>query len=65
MYELGVYIPEDGILHSRRRETLKSYRFFFYMKLVSFENSDVMEYPDAELCNRLLKAGSSRIFPFT
>jgi hypothetical protein len=24
-YELGSYIPEDGILHSDRRETLKSY----------------------------------------
>jgi hypothetical protein len=25
-YELGFYIPEDGILHSYRRENLKSYR---------------------------------------
>jgi hypothetical protein len=24
-YELGCYVPEDGILHSRRRENLKSY----------------------------------------
>jgi hypothetical protein len=24
-YELGFYIPEDGILHSHRLETLKSY----------------------------------------
>jgi hypothetical protein len=24
-YELGFYIPEDGNLHSRRRELLKSY----------------------------------------
>jgi hypothetical protein len=24
-YELGFYIPEDGILHSHRREILKSY----------------------------------------
>jgi hypothetical protein len=24
-YENGFYIPEDGILHSYRRETLKSY----------------------------------------
>jgi hypothetical protein len=23
-YELGIYIPEDGILHSHRRENLKS-----------------------------------------
>jgi hypothetical protein len=24
-YELGIYIPEDDILHSHRRENLKSY----------------------------------------
>jgi hypothetical protein len=24
-YELGFYTPEDGILHSHRREHLKSY----------------------------------------
>jgi hypothetical protein len=24
-YELGFYIPEDGILHSSRRESLKCY----------------------------------------
>jgi hypothetical protein len=24
-YELGYYIPEDGILHCHRRENLKSY----------------------------------------
>jgi hypothetical protein len=24
-YELGFYIPEDGILHSHRREKLESY----------------------------------------
>jgi hypothetical protein len=24
-YELGFYIPEDGILHSHRRENVKSY----------------------------------------
>jgi hypothetical protein len=25
MYELGFYIPEDGILHSHRRENFKSF----------------------------------------
>jgi hypothetical protein len=25
-YDLGLHIPEDGILHSDRRENLKSYR---------------------------------------
>jgi hypothetical protein len=24
-YELGVYIPDDDILHSQRRENFKSY----------------------------------------
>jgi hypothetical protein len=27
-YELGFYIPEDGTLHSRRRENLKTYISF-------------------------------------
>jgi hypothetical protein len=26
-YELRLYIPEDDILHSHRRENLKSYKF--------------------------------------
>jgi hypothetical protein len=26
-YELGFYIPEDGIIHSHRREDLKSYMY--------------------------------------
>jgi hypothetical protein len=26
-YELGFYIPENGILHSYRRENLKSYKY--------------------------------------
>jgi hypothetical protein len=25
-HELGFYIPEDGILHSHRRENLRSFR---------------------------------------
>jgi hypothetical protein len=28
-YELGVYIPEDGILHSHRLENLKYYNHLF------------------------------------
>jgi hypothetical protein len=31
-YELGFFIPEDGILHNHRRENLKS-----YIQLVGFE----------------------------
>jgi hypothetical protein len=27
-YELGFYIPEDGVLHSHCRETVKSYNIF-------------------------------------
>jgi hypothetical protein len=27
-YELGFYIPEDALLHSHRRENLKSYTIF-------------------------------------
>jgi hypothetical protein len=26
MYEVGLYAPEDGILHSNRRENFKSYK---------------------------------------
>jgi hypothetical protein len=29
-YELGFYIPEDGILHSHRRENLKPYIVYVY-----------------------------------
>jgi hypothetical protein len=28
-YELGFYIPEDGILHTHCRESLKSYMGFY------------------------------------
>jgi hypothetical protein len=29
-YELGFYIPEDGILHNQRRENIKSFFSFYY-----------------------------------
>jgi hypothetical protein len=32
-YELGFYIPEDGILHSHRRENLKSYNLLILVFL--------------------------------
>jgi hypothetical protein len=32
-YELGFYIPEDGILHSHRRENLRSHILYFYTHL--------------------------------
>jgi hypothetical protein len=34
-YELGSYIPDDDILHSDRRENLKSYRSPFGSYLVA------------------------------
>jgi hypothetical protein len=36
-YELGIYIPEDGILHSHSRENLKAYTF---VNQVKRENGD-------------------------
>jgi hypothetical protein len=39
-YELGVYIPEDDIPHSHRRENLKSYHKIGFMRLPS-----VMRHP--------------------
>jgi hypothetical protein len=34
-YELGFYIPEDDILHSSRRENLKSYRHNLVSALIA------------------------------
>jgi hypothetical protein len=31
-YELGFYIPEDGILHSDSRENLKSYNIEIFLE---------------------------------
>jgi hypothetical protein len=31
-YELGFYIPEDGILHSHRRENLTLYNYHNYSR---------------------------------
>jgi hypothetical protein len=33
-YELGLSIPEDGSLHSHRRENLKSYKFLYVIRPV-------------------------------
>jgi hypothetical protein len=35
-YELGFYIPGDGILHSHRRENLKSYLFVSFLLFVFY-----------------------------
>jgi hypothetical protein len=37
-YELGFYIPEDDILHSDRRENLKSYRMILLKVFLSVPN---------------------------
>jgi hypothetical protein len=39
-YELGFYIPEDGILHSHRRENVKSY-ILIVILLYNLEKLDV------------------------
>jgi hypothetical protein len=54
-YELGFYIPQDAILHSDRRERLKSYD-------MSVRQRDVIEFlvkegiPAAEIHQRLQRA---------
>jgi hypothetical protein len=35
--ELGFYIPEDDILHSHRREILKSYIYVYYFIILSLQ----------------------------
>jgi hypothetical protein len=32
-YELGFYIADDGILHSRRRENVKSYKILYRLSV--------------------------------
>jgi hypothetical protein len=41
-YELGSYIPEDDILHSHRREHLKSYMKYikFVYLIILMENAN-------------------------
>jgi hypothetical protein len=34
-YEVGFYIPEDGVLHSHRHENLKSYNWT-HVRLILF-----------------------------
>jgi hypothetical protein len=37
-YELGFYIPEDNILHSHRRENLKSYASMLLQEIPLFNS---------------------------
>jgi hypothetical protein len=41
-YELGFYVPEDGILHSHRREHLKPYIGKIMFAVSSFHNVDIL-----------------------
>jgi hypothetical protein len=43
-YELGFYIPEDGILQSHRRENLKSYIALTGLALKQRRNMSPVEY---------------------
>jgi hypothetical protein len=43
-YELGFYIPEDGILHSHRRENLKSYVALTGWTLLKRRNAFPVKY---------------------
>jgi hypothetical protein len=36
-YEIGSYIPEDAILHSHRRENLKSCIFCRYLSIATLQ----------------------------
>jgi hypothetical protein len=37
-YELGSYIPEDGIVHGHRRENLKSYMLRIALRFVEIHS---------------------------
>jgi hypothetical protein len=62
-YELGISIPEDGILHSHRRENLKSYTYkivygFIMNDWVPEDDGNIqakhvaiLEKPDGECCD--------------
>jgi hypothetical protein len=43
-YELGFYIPDDGILHSHRRENLKSYSVKPYAVRLHIPKRAISEY---------------------
>jgi hypothetical protein len=42
-YELVFYIPQDDILHSHRRESLKSYKFDKDLYIITEERNDRIE----------------------
>jgi hypothetical protein len=53
-YELGFYIPEDGILHSHRREIFKSYTCNVFGSILRLQEAtanydSISCYPETEL----------------
>jgi hypothetical protein len=50
-YEMGFYIPEDDILHSHRRENLKSYIESRLLLLLSWTTSLYTDLPSASVMN--------------
>jgi hypothetical protein len=57
-YELGFHITEDGILHSHRRENLKSHR----KKCVGMKTADVIR--SANVFNTIQSSGDSNGFSY-
>jgi hypothetical protein len=52
-YELGFYIPEDGILHSHRHENLKSYMAcFVVVEVVTAVIMDIAIFWDIAPCSK-------------
>jgi hypothetical protein len=57
-YELSFYIPEDGVLHSQRRENLKSYLLitvkFLSHRQITHRNNNFQEFKrfSVILCSR-------------
>jgi hypothetical protein len=43
-YELGFYIPEDGVLHSNRRKKLKTYIALTGLNLYRIRNVSPVRY---------------------
>jgi hypothetical protein len=53
-YELGFYIPEDGILHSHHRENLKSYIYVLWLIKGYIFDPGEYDLPQSKICLPLL-----------
>jgi hypothetical protein len=58
-YELGFYIPEDDILHSHRRENLKSYMRNFLLRSVRLLLVTANVIPSSPVVTLMMEALSS------